>query len=72
MSFRNIKWMIDIAYKNCKRVLLFCVLTATLEVLLNLTQLYIAPGIIKCVEQKNFNKGTTNDNTCIYISFICH
>ncbi|MCI6090445.1 MAG: ABC transporter ATP-binding protein [Solobacterium sp.] len=30
----------------------FCVLTATLEVLLNLTQLYIAPGIIKCVEQK--------------------
>ena len=52
MSFRNIKWMIDIAYKNCKRVLLFCVLTATLEALLNLTQLYIAPGIIKCVEQK--------------------
>lgn len=52
MSFRNIKWMIDIAYKNCKRVLLFCVLTATLEVLLNLIQLYIAPGIIKCVEQK--------------------
>ena len=52
MSFRIIKWMIDIAYKNCKRVLLFCVLTAVLEVLLNLTQLYIAPGIIKCVEQK--------------------
>ena len=52
MSFRNIKWMIDIAYKNCKRILLFCVLTAVLEVLLNLTQLYIAPGIIKCVEQK--------------------
>lgn len=52
MSFRNIKWMIGIAYKNCKRVLLFCVLTAVLEVLLNLTQLYIAPGIIKCVEQK--------------------
>lgn len=52
MSFRNIKWMIDIAYKSCKRVLLFCVLTAVLEVLLNLTQLYIAPGIIKCVEQK--------------------
>lgn len=52
MSFRNIKWMIDIAYKNCKRVLLFCVLTAVLEVLLNLTQLYIAPGIIKCVEQR--------------------
>ena len=51
MSFRNIKWMIDIAYKNCKRVLLFCVLTAVLEVLLNLTQLYIAPGSIKCVEQ---------------------
>lgn len=52
MSFRNIKWMIDIAYRNCKRVLLFCVLTAVLEVLFNLTQLYIAPGIIKCVEQK--------------------
>ena len=52
MSFRNVKWMIDVAYKNCKRVLLFCVLTAVLEVLLNLTQLYIAPGIIKCVEQK--------------------
>ncbi len=51
-SLQNVKWMIDIAYKTRKRVLLFCLLSASLEVLLNLTQLYIAPEIIKCVEQK--------------------
>ena len=45
--------MVNIAWKNRKRVLLFCVLTAVLEVLLNLTQLYIAPEVLSRVEQKS-------------------
>ena len=45
--------MVKIAWKNRRRVLLFCVLTAVLEVLLNLTQLYIAPEVLARVEQKS-------------------
>lgn len=52
-TVQNIRWMVKIAWQNRKRVLLFCVLTATLEVLLNLTELYIAPEILSQVEQKN-------------------
>ena len=37
-AIQNIGWMVKIAWKTRKRVLMFCVLTATLEVLLNLTQ----------------------------------
>lgn len=44
--------MAAIAWKHRKRVLLFCILTASLEVLFNLIQLYIAPGILSCVEQR--------------------
>ena len=51
-AIQNIGWMVKIAWKTRKRVLMFCVLTATLEVLLNLTQLYIAPKVLGCVEQK--------------------
>ena len=44
--------MIKIAWNNRKCVMLFCVLTALFEVLLNLTQLYIAPEVLARVEQK--------------------
>lgn len=50
--FQNVGWMVKIAWKNGKRVLLFCVLTAILEVLFNLIQLYIAPEVLSRVEQK--------------------
>jgi ATP-binding cassette subfamily B protein len=50
--FQNIGWMVQIAWKSGKRVLLFCVLTAALEVLLNLLQLYLAPEVLAQVEQK--------------------
>ena len=52
-TVQNISWMVNIAWKNRRRVLLFCVLTAILEVLLNLTQLYIAPEVLARVEQKS-------------------
>lgn len=51
-TLQNVWWMLRIAWKNRKRVLLFCFLTASLEVLFNLTQLYIAPEVIARVEQK--------------------
>lgn len=47
---QNIGWMVQIAWKTRKSVMLFCVLTATLEILYNLTQLYIAPKILQRVE----------------------
>ena len=47
---QNVGWMVKIAWKTRKRVLLFCVLTATLEILHNLAQLYIAPEILRRVE----------------------
>lgn len=49
----NIRWMAGIAWKRRKRVLVFAGLTAGLEVLLNLTQLYIAPQILACVEERS-------------------
>lgn len=52
-TVQTISWMVNIAWNSRKRVLLFCVLTATLEVLLNLTQLTIAPEILSRVEQKS-------------------
>lgn len=51
-ALQNIGWMVNLAWKHGKRVLLCCVLTALLEVLLNLTQLYIAPEVLARVEQK--------------------
>lgn len=52
-TVQNIGWMVKIAWNSRKRVLLFCVLTAMLEVLLNLTQLYIAPEVLERVEQRS-------------------
>lgn len=52
-TLQNIGWMVKVAWnRKRKRVLLFCILTAVLEVLLNLAQLYIAPEILARVEQK--------------------
>lgn len=51
-AIQNVIWMVKIAWSNRKRVLLFCVLTAALEVLLHLAQLYIAPEVIARVERK--------------------
>lgn len=48
---QNVGWMVKIAWKTRKRVLFFCVAMAVLEVLYNLTQLYIAPEILSRVEQ---------------------
>lgn len=52
-TFQNISWMLKMAWSNRKRVILFCVLTAFLEVMLNLTQLHIAPEVLAKVEQKS-------------------
>ena len=51
-TLQNVGWMVKIAWNSRKRVMLFCVLTALFEVLLNLTQLFIAPEVLARVEQK--------------------
>lgn len=48
---QNVVWMIKIAWKTRKRVILFCILAALVEILHHLAQLYIAPEILKLVEQ---------------------
>ena len=48
---QNVVWMVRLAWKVRKRVLLFCVLAALVEVLYNLAPLYIAPEILRLVEQ---------------------
>lgn len=48
---QNVLWMLKLAWKVRKRVLVFCVLAALIEVLYNLAQLYIAPEILRLVEQ---------------------
>ena len=48
---QNVGWMVKNAWKSRKRTLLFCVLTAALEILYNLAQLYIAPEVLTRVEQ---------------------
>lgn len=47
---QNVGWMVKLAWQNRKRVLLFCLITAVLEVGFNLTQLYVAPEILRRVE----------------------
>ena len=48
---QNVGWMVKIAWKDRKRVLVLCILMAALEIFYNLTQLYIAPEILSRVEQ---------------------
>lgn len=52
-TIQNLHWMISTAWSSRRRVLLFCILTALLEVLLNVTQLYIAPQILTQVERRS-------------------
>ena len=49
---QNVLWMIKTAWGSRKRTLLFCLLTATLEVLLNVAQLYLAPEVLSKVERR--------------------
>ncbi len=46
----NVAWMVGLAWRVRRRVLLICVLTALMEVLYSLAQLYIAPEILGLVE----------------------
>lgn len=51
-TLQNVGWMIKIAWNSRKHVMLFCVLTPLFEILLNLTQLYIAPEVLARVERR--------------------
>ena len=47
---QNVGWMVKIAWRTRRRVLLYTVLLAVLEILYNLVELYIAPQILSRVE----------------------
>lgn len=49
---QNVGWMIENAWKTRRRVLLYTVVLAVLEVLYNLAELYIAPEILGRVESQ--------------------
>lgn len=49
---QNIGWMVKLAWKTRKRVLLYTVVLAVLEVLYNLAELYIAPEVLSQVENQ--------------------
>lgn len=48
--WQNVCFMIRIAWKIHKRVILMCVLIAAVQVMLNLTKLYVTPEILSKVE----------------------
>ena len=48
---QNIQWVVKLAWKHGRRVLVCCILTASLEVMFNLIQLYIAPEVLSRVER---------------------
>ena len=50
-EWQNICFMVGAAWKTAKRLLLMCAAIAAVQVALNLTQLYITPGILAQVEQ---------------------
>lgn len=49
-SAENVGWMIANAWRECKSVLLICVIISVVSVVLNLTELFIAPQILQRVE----------------------
>ena len=49
---QNVGWMVKLAWKTRKRVLLYCLLLATMEILYNLAELFIAPEILSRVESQ--------------------
>lgn len=51
-TLQNIGWMVKLAWQSGKGAILIAVLTATLEVMLQLAQLYIAPEVLARVERK--------------------
>ena len=44
-SVENVGWMIANAWRECRSVLLICVIIAVVSVALNLTELFIAPSL---------------------------
>ena len=48
---QNTVWMLSIGWNTRRRGLTFCLLIAIADVLINLCQLYIAPGVLSLVEQ---------------------
>lgn len=51
-TLQNAAWMVSVAWKNGRRAILFCLLTAALEVAVNLVQLYIGPEVLAKVERR--------------------
>lgn len=49
--WQSIVYMIKTAWKHCKLLLLLCVLAIILNVAMELLQLFVAPGILRKVEQ---------------------
>ena len=49
--FQNVAWMCSLAWKHRRRVLFFCGLSASLEILYQLIQLFLAPRILTLVEE---------------------
>ena len=49
--FQNVAWMCSLAWKHRRRVLFFCGLSAVLEILYQLIQLFLAPRILTLVEE---------------------
>ena len=49
--FQNVAWMCSLAWKHRRRVLFFCGLSAVLEILYPLIQLFLAPRILTLVEE---------------------
>ena len=49
-SVENVGWMIANAWRECRSVLLICIIIAVVSVALNLTELFIAPQILQRVE----------------------
>lgn len=50
-TFQNVIWMCKNSWKVRKRVIAFCIATAALTVSISLLQLFVAPEILKRVEQ---------------------
>lgn len=48
---QNVGWMLSIGWNTRRRGLTFCLLMAIADVLANVSQLYIAPGVLSLVEQ---------------------
>ena len=49
--FQNVAWMCSLAWKHRRRVLFFCGLSAVLEILYQLIQLFLGPRILTLVEE---------------------